>query len=100
MERKMRWALGPMTGPEARQVTEWQYPAPYEMYNWAEEDDPAELLDGSYLACREESGALGGFLCFGPNATIPTKFCHHRFQPNHHHKLKVQTLFSDLGSSA
>ena len=73
MERKMRWALGPMTGPEARQVTEWQYPAPYEMYNWAEEDDPAELLDGSYLACREESGALGGFLCFGPNATIPTR---------------------------
>ena len=69
----MRWALGPMTGPEARQVTEWQYPAPYEMYNWAEEDDPAELLDGSYLACREESGALGGFLCFGPNATIPTR---------------------------
>ena len=73
MEQKKRWALGPMTGPEAWQVTEWKYPAPYEMYNWDVEDDPAELLDGSYLACREESGALGGFLCFGPNATIPTR---------------------------
>ena len=73
MEQKKQWALGPMTGPEAQQVTEWKYPAPYEMYNWDVEDDPAELLDGSYLACREEDGALGGFLCFGPNATIPTR---------------------------
>ena len=73
MEREKQWTLCPMTGSEARQVTEWKYPAPYEMYNWDVEDDPAELLDGSYLACREEDGALGGFLCFGSNATIPTR---------------------------
>ena len=71
MEQKKQWALGPMTGPEAQQVTEWQYPAPYEMYNWAEEDDPAELLDGSYLACREEDGALEGFFALGPTPPSP-----------------------------
>ena len=45
MEREKQWTLCPMTGPEARQVTEWKYPAPYEMYNWDVEDDPAELLE-------------------------------------------------------
>ncbi len=73
MKDELRGCLCPMTAEEAREVMEWKYPAPYDMYNWEAEDDPAELLDGSYFSCREKDGRLGGFLCFGPNATIPTK---------------------------
>ncbi len=57
----------------AEEITLWRYEKPYDFYNWGE-DDPGELLDGSYYAVyrREEADEenLWAFVCYGVNAQI------------------------------
>lgn len=58
-----------MNHDEARKVSEWRYPPPYDFYNWDNDpDDLAELLappDGvTYWLVRDEDARIMGFLEF------------------------------------
>jgi ribosomal-protein-alanine N-acetyltransferase len=64
----MRFLLRPFTAADADEVATWRYPAPYDVYDWAEEPpSDAELAETSeplqrWLAVDDaEAGALVGF---------------------------------------
>jgi RimJ/RimL family protein N-acetyltransferase len=66
----MDFSFTPMTEADARAITAWRYPLPYDIYNMG--DDVAELLDwrSPHYAVRDAAGELAGFFGFGTAAEV------------------------------
>jgi ribosomal-protein-alanine N-acetyltransferase len=65
----MRFAIRPMTEPDAHAVAGWHYPGVYAFYDWEQDvDDLGELLDPDEWARRyfaaDRGGELAGFFVF------------------------------------
>lgn len=61
-----------MTETYAKEIFNWKYEKPYDLYNSIESEETLkELLDGSYYAVLNSDQALLGFFCFGQNAQVP-----------------------------
>lgn len=59
---------------QARAITHWRYPPPYDLYNLAEsEETVAYALDpqNNFYAMEDEGGALVGFCSFGQDGQVP-----------------------------
>lgn len=58
----------------AREIVNWKYEPPYDLYNMMYESDEIEdieeLMDGSYFSVRSADGELTGFFCYGRNAQV------------------------------
>ena len=67
----MHLTFQPMDEAAASQVTTWQYPAPYDMYN-PREDDITHFTDptNAYFAIMDEWGTLIAYRCFGTDAQV------------------------------
>lgn len=60
-----------MKRESVKEICNWQYEAPYDMYNMTYDSEiEEELLDGSYYSVHED-GILIGFFCFGKSAQVP-----------------------------
>lgn len=60
-----------MAEVDAREISAWRYPYPYDFYNGgATEESLRELMDGSYRVVTEH-GELFGFYCTGKGAQVP-----------------------------
>ncbi len=57
---------------DARAILAWRYEGQCTIYNWAEEDDPAEMLDrrSPHYAVKDERGELVGFFAYGSSAQV------------------------------
>ena len=68
----MQFIFTPMTAGDAHEIMAWRYDEPYSIYNWEEEDDPAEMLDrrSPHFAVRDERGELLGFFAYGSSAYV------------------------------
>lgn len=57
---------------DARAIVAWCYEGQYAVYNWEEEDDPAEMLDrrSPHYAVKDERGELVGFFTYGSSAQV------------------------------
>jgi len=68
----LRFALSPITEPEAREISRWRYEEPYSMYDGEPSSVPS-LLDErfAYHSVRDERGELAGYFCFGEDAQVP-----------------------------
>ncbi|WP_245744379.1 hypothetical protein [Bhargavaea ginsengi] len=62
--------IRPMGEREAREITGWAYPPPYDFYNM--DGEGAEEL-GEYEAVVED-GLLIGFFCTGAEARVPAGY--------------------------
>ena len=62
----------PMEEADARAIIAWRYEGQYAIYNWEEEDDPAEMLDrrSPHYAIKDEHGELVGFFAYGSSAYV------------------------------
>jgi [ribosomal protein S18]-alanine N-acetyltransferase len=68
----MNWTNKDMTEGYAREILQWQYESPYEIYNNELNDDGLkELMDGTYVAVVDEKNQLTGYYCTGKNALVP-----------------------------
>jgi [ribosomal protein S18]-alanine N-acetyltransferase len=61
-----------MEEADARAILAWRYEGQYTIYNWDEEDDPAEMLDrrSPHYAVKDERGELVGFFAYGSSAQV------------------------------
>jgi [ribosomal protein S18]-alanine N-acetyltransferase len=61
-----------MEEADARAVLRWRYEGQYAVYNWEDEDDPAEMLDrrSPHYAVKDEHGELVGFFAYGSAAYV------------------------------
>ncbi len=57
---------------DARAILAWRYEGQYAIYNWEDEDDPADMLDrrSPHYAVKDERGELIGFFAFGSSAQV------------------------------
>jgi [ribosomal protein S18]-alanine N-acetyltransferase len=57
---------------DARAILAWRYEGQYAIYNWEDEDDPAEMLDrrSPHYAVKDERGELIGFFAYGSAAYV------------------------------
>lgn len=57
---------------DARAIMAWRYEGQYAIYNWEDEDDPADMLDrrSPHYAIKDERGELIGFFAFGSSAQV------------------------------
>jgi len=68
----MKFSTNEMTEKLAREILTWRYEAPYDFYNqYANEEDLAELLNGSYQVIADSNGQIIGFYCTGQSAQVP-----------------------------
>src|SRR5260370_20056345 len=59
----MKFTFTPLDEANARTIQSWNYEDPYNIYNWAAEDDISEMLDrrSPHYAVKDEHGDLIGF---------------------------------------
>jgi [ribosomal protein S18]-alanine N-acetyltransferase len=68
----MNWTKKEMTVEYAREILQWQYESPYELYNnELNNDGLKEFMDGTYVAVVDEKNQLTGYYCTGKNALVP-----------------------------
>ncbi|QHJ69874.1 GNAT family N-acetyltransferase [Planococcus halotolerans] len=68
----MKFTSEPMTEEVAKEILNWRYSYPYDFYNNTVNDESmSEILDGTYLAVRNEERELFGFYCTGNSAQVP-----------------------------
>ncbi len=71
---EVAFAIRPMTQADAEAIARWQYPAPFDFYDWsADPNDLAELLTpalrgDAYHSADDEHADLVGFFGFKPKA--------------------------------
>ncbi|NQX69252.1 GNAT family N-acetyltransferase [Paenibacillus alba] len=72
---RLPWSIVPLTDDHCKELCTWQYPAPYELYNWPswdtmqqEQSEFADLLIRAeqYRGVIDEEGTLTGFAQFFP----------------------------------
>lgn len=57
----------------AGEIAKWQYPSPYDFYNFDDNDETVkELLEESYYSVFNKQEELIGYFCFGSSARITT----------------------------
>ena len=66
----------PLSEGEARDILDWHYPPPYDVYDAPQdsvEDGLRFLLDpaNAYFGVSNTQGELQAFCCFGPDARVP-----------------------------
>lgn len=68
----MEFYFLPMEEADARVIMTWRYEGQYAIYNWEDEDVPAEMLDrrSPHYAVRDEHGELAGFFAYGSSAYV------------------------------
>ncbi|KAF9116793.1 hypothetical protein BGX30_005835, partial [Mortierella sp. GBA39] len=67
----MEMQIQPMTREAAARISTWRYPAPYDFYSMAaDEEDILELMNGDYAAASDSAGNLVGFYCTGNSARV------------------------------
>ncbi len=65
----------PITLEEANEVYRWSYKGEYAIYSFSgEEDELAELMDGTFFAANDSEGRLLGYICHGQTAQVPGGF--------------------------
>lgn len=70
--RRTGWVVRSMSVQDAHDVIAWRYPAPYDVYNLADNDDLVEeLTTGTYRAAVDGGGLVCGFFCTGRDAQVP-----------------------------
>lgn len=68
----MNWIIAEMTRKLAEEILQWQYEAPFELYNNELTDESLkELMNGSYIAIVDENHQLSGYYCTGISAIVP-----------------------------
>lgn len=68
----MQYKITDMKLAQAREISTWQYPAPYRLYSLdGSEEVIQELTDGSYYSVVNDRGQLIGFFCYGQTACVP-----------------------------
>ncbi len=73
MHAEMDFTVRTMTPEYAKEIANWTYSAPYDLYNL--NGDPRavdELLGQPYFAILGENEGLVGFYCYGVAARVPT----------------------------
>jgi [ribosomal protein S18]-alanine N-acetyltransferase len=61
----------PFSEADFAEIVTWHYPAPYHIYNVADNIKArGEMLGGSYFAVHDERSSLTGLLCFGEAAQV------------------------------
>ena len=61
-----------MTKSQAKEILNWRYPPPYDLYNQEETTESlAELMDQSHRAIVDQANHLIGFYCTGQPAQVP-----------------------------
>lgn len=67
-----RYTFEWMDATHADEILQWKYPAPYQIYSLDDnEEDKAELLNGTYYYALDERGELAGYFCVGGSARVP-----------------------------
>jgi ribosomal-protein-alanine N-acetyltransferase len=73
MEKMPALSLDSMTEGDGREICEWRYPAPYDLYRWlpwetmvkqSREFGDARIRQEQYMAVRNETGQLVGYVQF------------------------------------
>ena len=72
----MPLSFHPLTEGEARDILDWHYPSPYDIYDAPPDRAQASLrslLDpaNAYFGISNMQGELQAFCCFGPDARVP-----------------------------
>ncbi|WP_404332646.1 GNAT family N-acetyltransferase [Mesobacillus maritimus] len=68
----MRLSIKEMNEEFAREILDWKYSPPYDLYNNEfSEEALEELLEESYYAIVNSEGNLVGYLCTGNTAQVP-----------------------------
>ena len=80
----MKFTFTPMDEANARTIQSWTYEAPYNIYNWAAEDDISEMFDqrSPHYAVKDEHGELIGFFACGSSALVWDSGEPHLFSEN------------------
>ncbi|WP_079479843.1 GNAT family N-acetyltransferase [Halobacillus salinus] len=61
-----------MTKEDALHILDWEYEAPYEIYNQERaEENLAEFLNGTYFSLVDDQNRLFGYYCSGVSAQVP-----------------------------
>lgn len=70
--------LQPLSAAAAREMADWRYPTPYNVYDITLDADEVEAElsyltnpDTGYFEIRDSAGQLIGFCCFGDEARVP-----------------------------
>ncbi|GAB6929136.1 GNAT family N-acetyltransferase [Paenibacillus sp. JCM 10914] len=68
----MSYVASGMTTALAKEILQWKYESPYDLYNQDEDEESLqELLEQPYTAVLNETGQLVGFFCVGVAAQVP-----------------------------
>lgn len=68
----MSYNFKPMTKHMAETINSWEYPAPYDIYNFDSSDESIEeLMNGEYYGVYDQQNQLAGFFCCGHSARVP-----------------------------
>ncbi|UNK20646.1 GNAT family N-acetyltransferase [Paenibacillus sp. N3/727] len=68
----MMYNFKPMTKHMAEMIMTWEYPAPYDFYNFDSSDESMEeLMNGEYYGAFDHQNQLAGFFCCGNSARLP-----------------------------
>ncbi|HWZ20884.1 MAG TPA: GNAT family N-acetyltransferase [Ktedonobacteraceae bacterium] len=80
----MKFTFTPIDEANARTIQSWNYEDPYNIYNWAAEDDISEILDqrSPQYAVKDEHGELIGFFAYGSSALVWDSGESHLFNEN------------------
>ncbi|WP_107661298.1 GNAT family N-acetyltransferase [Nocardia suismassiliense] len=68
-----RLVVRPFARSDARQVADWQYAGPWQIYNFgaADDDELPSAADGYTAVADADTDRLVGFFCIGPEARVP-----------------------------
>jgi len=80
----MKFTFTPMDDADAHTIQSWNYEVPYNIYNWAAEDDISEMLDrhSPHYAVKDEHDELIGFFAYGSSALVWNSGEPHLFSEN------------------
>ena len=68
----MSYIFKPMEKLMAETIVTWEYPSPYDLYNFdTSEESLEELMNGDYFCAFDQESHIVGFFCCGHSARVP-----------------------------